>query len=97
MTFMTLLLGCPFAEEPEPRLAEVVDACDGISADLCVPCTTDEECVLDGNPCRDTVACFHRDSNFGITLIGCDPELEYTWPDAAGCQCDDDAICRWSE
>ncbi len=79
MLALTLLLAC--------RTATIVDACDEDLA-FCLPCETDAECVLGGNPCLETVYCQHEDAGIAVIEIGCSAAVEYRWPDASACTCE---------
>jgi len=89
-----LLFGCP-------RQAEVVDVCADqvaqgtVDTGACRPCATDDECVLSGNSCYDTVYCAHREVPLVFPDLGCSAALEHPWPDEAGCACVDE-VCTWT-
>ena len=76
--FLSLLLAC--------RIATVVNACDEDAA-WCLPCASDDECVLMGNPCLETVYCAAEGAPIATIEIGCSEALEYDWPDDSACTC----------
>ena len=88
--------GC--AVNPLAPRAEVVDVCDrddpadpadtGIGQ-TCLPCASDAECVFQGNPCLETVACANVDDWLAFASLGCSAALERRWPSDDECACID--------
>lgn len=76
--WLLLLLAC--------RTATVVNACDE-DPSWCLPCASDRECVLMGNPCLETVYCAQEGAQIATIEIGCSDEMEYVWPEASTCTC----------
>lgn len=81
---LLLLLACRVAEVTEPCLDD---------PELCPPCSSDDECSLQGNPCLETVACAHEDAGLAFVQIGCSKGTEYAWPEPEVCQCVDE-VCQ---
>ena len=78
MLLLLLALAC--------RSATVVDACAS-DPDWCLACDASADCAYTGNPCTETVYCAHVDAPIAVIQIGCDPAIEYTWPEADTCGC----------
>lgn len=68
------------------RTAEVVDVCVE-DPEACAGCTEDEQCLLGGNPCLETVYCGQEGSMPAVIEIGCSEALEYAWPPKETCGC----------
>lgn len=83
--WLALLLACASP-------AVVVNWCDA-NPGACAPCTTDTECVFQGNPCLETVYCANADAGIAVVEIGCSTAMEHGWPDADACSCDG-GVCR---
>src|SRR5690349_18192428 len=84
--------------------AEVEDACPegglddpAVDAAVCFPCERDNECLLAGNSCTDSVLCAHEDEEHVFIEIGCSAAMERRWPAAETCACaKDEGVCRWT-
>lgn len=73
--------------------ATVVNWCDE-NPDGCPPCTSDAECVFQGNACTETVYCAHEDAEIAVVMIGCSEASEHPWPDPLECMCGSGGVCE---
>ncbi len=84
MILLLLALGCPAFTLS--GAATVIDAC-AADPEWCITCDDAADCAFTGNPCTETVYCAHADAQIPVIQIGCDPAVEYTWPDPESCAC----------
>ena len=75
--------------------ANVVEHCAEPDAG-CPACSAATDCVFTGNACTSTVYCTHRNASIAVIEIGCDPAVEYSWPDEEQCACVN-TVCQYTE
>ncbi len=73
--------------------ADLVNHCEG---EECIPCASDDACVIAHNPCTETAVCGHVDDELAVVQIGCSEALEYTTPEPERCQCVQE-VCQATE